>query len=295
MPLPTVEAARYVTPLREGGSLPAVVEDTDGERWVVKFRGAGQGARALLAELLAGGLARRLGLPTADLALVHLADGFGHSEPDPEIQDILKGSGGLNVGLRFVPSAFNFETAAFSDLVPPALAADLIWFDALVLNVDRGPRNPNLLVTRADGSVEGDGPGALLDGARLWLIDHGAALYVHHDWPSVTPERARAPFPLIEGHVLMPRASAIGAADARLAPRLTPDVIDSALADLPDALLTAAPPGHDAPFPDGDAARAAYRAFLTARLEAPRAWVDAAEAARVRAQSAAPERLRYRR
>ena len=286
MSLPIVDAARYVTPLREGGSLPAVVEDAQGELWVVKFRGAGQGARALLAELLAGGLARRLGLPAAELALVRLAEGFGHAEPDPEIQDILKGSGGLNVGLRFLGGAFNYETAAFSDLVDPTLAADVVWFDALTLNVDRSPRNPNLLVTAPD--ADGEAP-------RVWLIDHGAALYVHHDWPNATPERARRPFPLIEQHVLLPSASSIAEADARLGARLTPALLDQALADLPDELLTAAPPGHDAPFASGEAARAAYRAFLTARLDAPRAWVEAAEAARTRVQSAAPERLGYRR
>lgn len=283
MPLPIVDAARYVAPLREGGSLPAVVEDADGARWVVKFRGAGQGARALLAELLAGGLALRLGLPAPDLALVRLADGFGRTEPDAEIQDILKGSDGLNVGLRFLDGAFNFETAAFSDLVDPALAADVAWFDALTLNVDRTPRNPNLLV------VPGD------DGPKVWLIDHGAALYVHHDWPNATAERARKPFPLIEQHVLLPVASSIIEADVRLGARLTPDVLESALADLPDALLTAAPPGHEAPFASGAAARDAYRRFLTARLDAPRAWVDAADAARVRVQSAGTERLGYRR
>ena len=187
------------------------------------------------------------------------------------------------MGLRFLPAAFNFETAAFSDLVAPELAADVVWFDALVLNVDRSPRNPNLMVTRDGGEP------------RLWLIDHGAALYVHHDWPSVTPERARAPFPLIEQHVLMPRAASVLAADARLAPRLTPAVLDDALADLPDDLLTAAPPGHAPPFADGAAARAAYRDFLTARLDAPRAWAGAAEAARLRVQSADPQRLEYRR
>ena len=284
MPLPLVDAARYVTPLREGGSLPAVVEDARGDLWVVKFRGAGQGARALLAELLAGGLARRLGLPAAELALVRLASGFGHAEPDPEIQDILKGSEGLNVGLRFLDGAFNYETAAFSDVVDPALAAAVVWFDALTLNVDRTPRNPNLLVTPAD------------DGApRVWLIDHGAALYVHHDWPSATDERARRPFPLIEQHVLLPVASSITDADARLAPRLTPALLDDALADLPDDLLTAAPPGHEAPFASGEAARDAYRAFLTARLGAPRAWAEAAEEARLRVQAQAPERLGYRR
>ena len=283
MPLPVVDAARYLAPLREGGSLPAVVQDAGGARWVVKFRGAGQGARALLAELLAGGLARRLGLPAPELALIRLSDGFGRTEPDAEIQDILKGSQGLNVGLAFLDGAFNFETAAFSDLVAPELAADVAWFDALVLNVDRTPRNPNLLVTSSDGEP------------TVWLIDHGAALYVHHDWPSATPERARQPFPLIAQHVLLPVAGSILDADARLASRLTAELLDDALTDLPDELLTAAPPGHLAPFASGDAGRAAYRAFLTARLGAPRAWVQAAEKARLAAQSAGAERLGYRR
>ncbi len=282
MPLPTVTAHRYVTPLREGGSLPAVV-DTDAGAFVVKFRGAGQGARALVAELVAGGVARALGLPLPALAVVDLPDGFGRAEPDPEIQDILKGSAGPNVGLGFLPRAFAYDPAGMADLVDPALASDIVWFDALVTNIDRTPRNPNLLVTAEDGRP------------TLWLIDHGAALYVHHDWPAATPERARALFTAIRDHVLLPLADDVAAADARLAPRLTPGVLADILADVPDALLMDAPPGREAPFETPDANRRAYLDLFAARLAGPRAWVETAVDARAAllANPAAP--LGYRR
>src|SRR5262245_42677121 len=169
MTLPRHAATRYVQPLREGGSLPAVVDTADGGLFVVKFRGAGQGAKALIAELIVGRLAQAIGLPVPALAIVELSDAFGRSEPDPEIQDILRGGEGVNVGLRYLDGAFNFDAAAAGDLVPVELATRLVWFDALVTNVDRTPRNPNMLVWRRSP----------------WLIDHGGALYAHHDWPSV--------------------------------------------------------------------------------------------------------------
>ena len=164
-PLPRVTATRYVQPLREGGSLPAVV-DTDDGLYVVKFRGAGQGPKALVAELLVGLIARLLGLPVPPLALVDLPAPFGRSEPDPEIQDLLRASHGVNVGLRYLDGAFNFDCTAAADLVTAEFASRLVWLDALVTNPDRTHRNPNLLAWQR----------------RLWLIDHGAALYAHHDW-----------------------------------------------------------------------------------------------------------------
>lgn len=280
MSFPIADARRYVTPLREGGSLPAVVE-TDLGMFVVKFRGAGQGARALVAELIVGSLARALGLPLPDLAVVDLAEGFGRAEPDPEIQDILRGSRGPNVGLGFVEHAFPYDPVAAADLVPPTLASEIVWLDALTTNIDRTARNPNLLLTASPG------------GPRLWLIDHGAALYFHHDWPSVTEERLRSPFPAIRDHVLLPRASEVEAADRRLAPRLTDDVLVGILAAVPDALLMDAPEGRTAPFATADANREAYVDALRQRLAAPRAWVDEADRAHRAGADSAP--LPYRR
>ena len=280
MPLPVHAALRYVTPLREGGSLPALVE-TEAGMAVVKFRGAGQGARALVAEVIVGRLAERLGLPLPALSAVALAEDFGRAEPDPEIQDILRGSTGLNVGLAFVPGAFAYEHAAHHDLIDPDLAADVVWLDALTTNIDRTARNPNLLVARAAA------------GPRLWLIDHGAALYFHHNWATVDAERAQTPFPAIRDHVLLPVASSIESADARLCSALSDDAITAALADVPPDLLTAAPPGHEPDFPTADDARRAYADYFRQRLAAPRRWVSEAE----RARTAAPDTsaLPYRR
>ena len=161
----TVRATRYATPLREGGSLPGVVEADDDGMYVVKFRGAGQGARALIAEALVAQLGLALELPVPRPAIVMLDQGFGQAEPDPEIQDILKGSVGANFGLAYLPGALAFDPAVDRD-VAPELAASIVWLDALATNVDRSARNTNLLLARG----------------RLWLIDHGAALYVHHRW-----------------------------------------------------------------------------------------------------------------
>lgn len=280
MPLPVHAAQRYVTPLREGGSLPAVVETPAG-LYAVKFRGAGQGARALVAEVVVGRIAQRLGLPLPDLALVELAEGFGRAEPDPEIQDILRGSRGLNVGLGFVPGAYSFDRVAAGDLVDPEFAAAVVWLDALTTNIDRTPKNPNLLVA----------PGA--DGPELWLIDHGAALYFHHDWPGVDEARARSPFPAVRDHVLLPLAGDLEAADAQLAPLLDRDALAEVLADVPDALLMDAPEGREPPFETAEANRAAYLAYFEARLRGPRAWV--AEAVRARAAGTSAEALPYRR
>lgn len=284
MPVPTVTAARYVAPLREGGSLPAVVE-TSGGAFVVKFRGAGQGARALVAELVAGGLAQALGLPLPALAVVDLPPGFGRAEPDPEIQDILKGSEGPNVGLGFLPAAFTYDPAGMASLVAPDLASAIVWFDALITNIDRTARNPNLMMT-AEGEARTP---------TLWLIDHGASLYVHHDWPSATPERARAPFAPIRDHVLLPLATEIPAADACLAPRLTPAVLQSVLDAVPDALLMDAPAGRDPAFATPEANRQAYLDLLTTRLGGPRAWAEAAAEAHTARLGAPDQPLGYRR
>ena len=278
--LRTLDATRYVQPLREGGSLPALVATTGGDV-VVKFRGAGQGAKALVAEAVVGEIARALGLPVPEVAVVTLDPAFGRSEPDPEIQDVLRASHGLNVGLAFVDGAFGYDPVAHADLVDPDLAADVVWLDALVTNIDRTARNPNLLVA----------PGP--DGPRLWLIDHGAALYAHHDWAGLTPDRVRTPFPAIRDHVLLPVASSIRAADARLGDRLDGDTLGAVLDAVPDSLLTHVPDGREPDVETADDARAAYLGYLAARLDAPRAWVEEAERARTAAPDTSP--LPYRR
>ncbi|HEU4629878.1 MAG TPA: HipA family kinase [Gemmatimonadaceae bacterium] len=275
--LPTFAATRYVQPLREGGSLPAVVETDEGGLFVVKFRGAGQGAKVLVAELIVGLLAQRVGLPVPELALVEVSDRFGRSEPDPEIQDLLRNSHGVNVGLRYLDGAFNYDGVAAGELVDAELAARIVWLDALVTNPDRTARNPNLLVWQR----------------RPWLIDHGAALYAQHDWASVDEARTRTPFPLIERHVLLGRAGDLAAADAQLAPLLDDAAIARVLALVPDALLVDPVSGGD--FPSAAAARARYVDYLRTRLQAPRAWVEEAVRAQARLRAAPPRRLEARR
>lgn len=273
--LKRVTALRYVQPLREGGSLPAVV-DTDDGLYVMKFRGAGQGAKALVAELVVGLLARELELGTPELAVVELLPTFGRGEPDPEIQDLLRASHGTNIGLRYLDGAFNFALDAAGDLVSADTASRIVWLDAFVLNPDRTHRNTNMLI----------------HGRRLWLIDHGAALYVHHDWPSATAARARAPFPLIRDHVLLSRAAGIPEADAACAALLTPEVVARVLAQVPDELLL---DPITADFRTAAEARSRYAGFLAERLEAPRAFAAAAEEARAERAKQPPTAVRARR
>lgn len=254
-PIPTLAATRYVQPLREGGSLPAVVDTEDG-LFVAKFRGAGQGPRALIAELVVGLLARTLGLPVPDLAIIALSHQFGRNEPDPEIRDVLRASAGLNVGLRYLDGAFNYDDHAAGTLVSPDLAARIVWLDAFLTNPDRTARNPNLLIWDR----------------RPWLIDHGSALYFHHSWQNVTPERARSPFPLIREHVLLERAGDIAAADHSLAGRLDDSALAGTLRTIPDALLL--DPLARGAFDSADQARDAYRRYLVERLREPRAFVQ---------------------
>jgi hypothetical protein len=255
-------ANRYVQPLREGGSLPAVVDTDEGGLFVVKFRGAGQGTKVLVAELIVGGLAMRLGLPTPELALVDVSSRFGRSEPDPEIQELLRRSHGTNVGLRYLAGAFNFDLSAAGDLVTPELAALIVWLDAFTTNPDRTARNPNLLVWERG----------------LWLIDHGAALYAHHDWVSVDDARTHAPFPLIRSHVLLARSGDIGAADRHGVERLSSGAIRDVIAAIPDSLLVDAASGAT-DFATAADARARYERYLVTRLEGPRAFVAEAVAA----------------
>jgi hypothetical protein len=244
-----VAATRYVTPLREGGSLPALVEADDDGLYVLKFFGAGQGPKALVAEVVAGELGRALGLPVPELVLVELDPAIGRAEPDPEIQDLLLASGGTNLGVDFLPGALPFSPAA-GPPPDPDLAAAVVWLDALLTNVDRTPQNPNLLWWHR----------------RLWLIDHGAALYWHHapDGPAADPQ---APFAQIADHVLLPYASSVADTDARLAPRVTEDLLERIAADVPAVWLD----GED---------RGMYVDYLARRLASPRQFAEQAERAR---------------
>ncbi len=256
--LQTITATRYVTPLREGGSLPAIVEGDDGANYVLKFRGAGQGQRALIAELLGGEIGRLLGLPVPRIVLMEVDPVLARSEPDPEIQALIEASGGLNLAMDYLPGAIGFDHVALGS-VDPDLAAAIVWFDAYITNVDRTARNPNLLFQDRD----------------LWLIDHGASLYFHHSWDDYL-ERSTAPFSRIKDHVLLPRASTILDADARSAPLLRGDDIAALVSAIPDAWL-----GDEPRFPDPATHRAAYLAYLTRRLETPRAFAEGAEHARL--------------
>jgi hypothetical protein len=236
--------------LREGGSLPGLVEADDDGLYVLKFRGAGQGPKALIAEVICAELGRRLGLPVPEVAFVDLDPALGRAEPDPEIQELITASEGLNFGIDFLPGSLTFDPAA--DGVEAELAAAVVWFDALVTNVDRTPRNPNLLVWHE----------------RLWLIDHGAALYVHHD-PRGMAEHAERPFGAIADHVLLPFAGSIAEADERLAPQIGRALLEEVVEFVPDDWLA-----------EGES-REAYAAYLERRLSAPRAFAEEAE--RVRA------------
>jgi len=248
--LRTVTATRYVTPLREGGSLPALVEASDDGLYVTKLRGAGQGPKALAAEVICGELARALSLPVPDLVFVQVPVELSHAEPDPEIQELLQASAGVNLGLDFLPGSLPY-TPAGRVQPSPAQAAAIVWFDALVENVDRTPRNPNLLVWH--GSP--------------WLIDHGAALYRQHAAGGLG--NGGGSFPLSAQHVLLPIAGPIAEADARLGPLMDRALVERVVALVPDDWL-------------GNTPAEIYVDDLCARLGGARAWVSEAEEARAR-------------
>lgn len=275
--LPLFSATRYVQPLREGGSLPAVVDTDGGGLYVAKFRGAGQGVKALIAELIAGVLAQQAGLPTPDIALIHVDDSFGRTEPDPEIQDLLRASHGMNLGARYLDGAFNFEMTAAGELISADLAARIVWFDAFVTNPDRTHRNPNLLIWQRSP----------------WLIDHGAALYVQHDWASVDEARTRSPFQLVKDHVLLGQSGDIDEADSAMAEAITEDLIARVVDSVPDSMLIE--PTLRSDFATPAAARARYVDYLTTRLRGPREFVEEARNAQQRAARVPPRRLDARR
>jgi len=255
--LRTVHATRYVTPLREGGSLPGIVEADDAGMYVLKFRGAGQGPKVLTAELIAGELARAAGLRLPELAFIELDADLARTEPDPEIQHLIRASAGLNLALDYLPGSVTFDPIV--DTPEPLLASSIVWFDAFCSNVDRTARNANMLMWHR----------------QLWLIDHGAALYFHHGWNEA--DRSQDSFPLIRDHILLKFASALPEADAAMAERITPGVIREIVELVPEDWLAA-----DLSFESPRATRDAYIRHLTRRLQAPRPFLT--EATRARSQ-----------
>lgn len=251
--LRTVTATRYVTPLREGGSLPGLIEANDDGLYVLKFRGAGQGPRALVAELLGGEIGRLLGLPVPELVFVELDPMLGRNEPDQEIQALIEASAGLNLALDYLPGSLAFDPLATPQ--PDAtLAARIVWFDAFITNVDRTVRNPNMLLWHR----------------RLYLIDHGAALYFHHSWHD--PEmQSRSPFSRIKDHVLLPLASEIGTVDAAMYDKLSTDRLREIIALIPDSWLQDVPT-----FAAPSAVRDAYAGYFERRLATTASFVEEA-------------------
>jgi hypothetical protein len=247
----TVNVTRYVTPLREGGSLPAIVEADDEGMYVLKFRGAGQGTKALIAELVAGELARATGFLVPELVFVSLDPEIARTEPDPEIQDLIRASGGLNLGLDYLPGSVMFDPVA--EKPDAELASRIVWFDAYVTNVDRTPRNANMLMWHR----------------RLWLIDHGAALYFHHSWSDMD-QRSKDPFRLIKEHILLSFATDVETADQIMTAAINEALIKTVVDLVPD----------NSPFASTTENRQAYVDYLTRRLEAPRNFVQEAIRAR---------------
>jgi hypothetical protein len=239
--LRTVDIARYVTPLREGGSLPAIVEGDDDFLYVLKFRGAGQGIKALIAELIGGEVARAMGLQVPELVFANVDPAFGRTEPDEQIQDLLKASAGLNIALHYLSGSITFDPNVTK--VDERLASRIVWLDSFITNVDRTPRNTNMLVWYKE----------------LWLIDHGASLYFHHNWEN-WEEQSKRPFAFIKDHVLLPWATAMESADAELRKLITPAKIQQIVSLVPDEWLAMVSP---APVEEN---RAVYVRFLTNRL-----------------------------
>ena len=255
--LRTLTATSYVTPLREGGSLPAIVEANDDGMYVLKFRGAGQGPKALIAELVAGEMARALGLTVPEIVFMELDAALGRSEPDFEIQALIKASVGLNLALDYLPGSVTFD-ALDARTIDPLLASSIVWFDAYISNVDRTPRNTNMLFWHK----------------RLYLIDHGASLYFQHTGVNYL-ERSRSPFAQIKDHVLLPVATQLTEADTLLKARLTPAILENIIAAIPSEWL-----GEDPLFATQEERRAAYLAYLLDRLSASHVFVEEAMHAR---------------
>jgi len=260
--LRTVQVTRYITPLREGGSLPAIAEANDEFLYVLKFRGAGQGIKSLIAELIGGEIARLLRLKCPEIVFAELDPAFGRTEPDEEIQDLLKASIGLNLGLHYLSGSITYDPAVAP--VDPLSASKIVWLDCLLTNVDRTARNTNMLFWNKE----------------LWLIDHGAALYFHHNWPAAeTPsslqEQARRPFIQAKDHVLLPWASKLDEVDQSFRAILTPEHISNIVALIPDEWLTGWSSDQSP-----DDIRDVYTQFLNTRIEVSSIFVNEAQHAR---------------
>ncbi|MCW7539491.1 aminotransferase class I and II [Aquabacterium sp. A7-Y] len=248
----SIQVTRYVTPLREGGSMPAVVEADDDGMYVLKFKGAGQGVKALVAELVAGEIARELGLPVPEIVIAELNTAIADTEPDPEIQELVRASGGINLALDYLPGAFAFDPVVHQ--VDAKLASRVVWFDALVSNLDRTRRNTNLLVWHRE----------------LHLIDHGAAMYFHHGSHPIV-ERAQDRFPLVAEHVLLPMAKALPEVDEEMAAKLSYSVINDVVAQVPEDWF-APSTGAESMGPSRDD----YVEYFVKRLQAPRSFAEEA-------------------
>jgi len=254
--LRTVSVTRYVTPLREGGSMPAIAEADDDFLYVLKFRGAGQGLRALIAEIIGGEIARALGFKVPEIVFAELDEAFGRTEPDEEIQDLLKASVGLNLALHYLSQAITFDPTV--TVVDAKLASQIVWLDCLLMNMDRTPRNTNMLIWHQE----------------LWLIDHGASLYFHHSWNN-WQEQAKRPFVLIKDHVLLPWATELEAVDAAFSKILTPELIGDIVSLVPDEWL-----GSESVFDSREQHRAAYAEFLNTRIAHSSIFLNEAQNAR---------------
>lgn len=253
----TVNVIRYITPLREGGSLPALVEADDEFLYVLKFRGAGQGVKALIAELLAGEIARALGFLVPEIVFAQLDSSFGRSEGDQEIQDLLRASEGLNIALHYLTGAITFNTLVTD--IDATLASQIVWFDCLVTNVDRTARNTNMLTWHKE----------------FWLIDHGAAFYFHHSWQHID-KQALSPFTYVKDHVLLPFASELDTVDAAFKSILSAERIRSIVSLIPDQWLLT----EDSPFESAAQHRQAYVQFLETRLSHTEVFIKEAQYAR---------------
>ncbi|MEI9934333.1 MAG: HipA family kinase [Ferruginibacter sp.] len=252
----TVNVTRYITPLREGGSMPAIAEADDGFMYVLKFRGAGQGSKALIAELIGGEIARLLGLKVPELVFANLDEAFGRTEPDEEIQDLLKASVGLNLALHYLSGSITFDPTVTT--VDTKLASQIVWLDCLLMNVDRTVRNTNMLLWHKE----------------LWLIDHGAALYFHHSWDN-WEEQALRPFTHIKDHVLLSQASELEKVNGEFRSILSEDKIHEIVSLIPDEWLL-----KDTPFQSAEENRKAYETFLLSRIAHSEIFVKEAQHAR---------------
>lgn len=250
-----VNVIRYVTPLREGGSMPAIVEADDGFLYVLKFRGAGQGKKALIAELIGGELARALGLRMPEIVFANLDEAFGRTEPDEEIQDLLKASTGLNLAVHYLSGAITYDPVVAK--IDSLLASKIVWLDCFLMNMDRTARNTNMLYWHKE----------------LWLIDHGASMYFHHSWQN-WQEQAKKPFALVKDHVLLPQASLLEEVDQQFKTLLTPKVIEAVLNVIPEEWL------DDNFFNNSTEQKEAYAYFLNNRVANSQIFVKGAEDAR---------------